>query len=124
MDIIWGSGGTTLFDLYSLHHVVWFVAITTVLVAIFRQHAWLGVLAVLVMWEAFEQWVSTNVPGFPFAGEELWINKLIGDTISDLIGFLIAMLVIKYIRKWEYARRQTTGMEEADEERDSPSGSA
>lgn len=105
MDIIWGSGGNSIFDVYSLHHVVWFIAITTILTAIFRQHAWLGALAVLVMWEIFEGWVAVHVPGFPFAGKELWINKIIGDTISDFIGFSIALLAIRSIRKWKYAEQ-------------------
>lgn len=105
MSIIWGSGGTSLFDFYSIHHVVWFVAITTVLVAIFRQYAWMGALAVLVVWEVFEHWVCINVPGFPFAGKELWINKVVGDTISDLVGFLIAMVAIKSIRNWKHGEK-------------------
>jgi hypothetical protein len=104
MSLIWGSGGTSLFDFYSIHHVVWFIAITTILVAIFREHAWLGALAILIVWEVFEEWVSVNIPGFPFAGKELWINKIIGDTISDLVGFLIAMLSIKSIRNWKNAK--------------------
>ncbi len=105
MNLIWGSGGMSLFDIYSIHHIVWFIAITTVLVAIFREHAWLGALAVLIVWEVFEEWVSINMPGFPFAGKELWFNKIIGDTISDLIGFGIAMLSIRSIRNWKDAKR-------------------
>lgn len=101
MNLIWGSGGTTLFDIYSIHHVVWFIAITTILIALFREHAWLGALAVLVVWEVFEEWVCVNIPGFPFAGKELWINKIIGDSISDLVGFLIALLAVKSIRTKE-----------------------
>jgi hypothetical protein len=100
---IWGSGGVSMFDTYSLHHIVWFIAITVLLTAIFRQHAWMGVLAILIMWEVFESWVCINVPGFPYAGKEQFINKVIGDTISDAIGFGIAMLSIRSIRKWKYA---------------------
>ena len=104
MDLIWGSGGTSLFDIYSIHHMVWFIAITMIMVVIFREHAWLGATAILIMWEVFEEWVSINVPGFPFAGKELWFNKIIGDTISDIIGFLIAMLIIKSIRNCKDAK--------------------
>jgi L-lactate permease len=100
MKLIWGSGGSSLFDFYSLHHIVWFIAITTILTAIFRKQSWIAVLAVAAMWEIFEQWVVVNVPGFPFAGKEMWINKLIGDTISDILGFLIALLTIASIKKW------------------------
>jgi hypothetical protein len=108
MNLIWGSGGTSIFDIYSIHHIVWFIAITTILVAIFREHAWLGVLAILIMWEVFEEWVCVNIPGFPFAGKELWVNKIIGDTISDFIGFLIAMSAIKSIRNWNNGKKQDT----------------
>jgi len=104
MDLIWGSGGTSLFDVYSIHHIVWFISITTIMAAIFRQHAWLGALSILIVWEVFEEWVCVHVPGFPFAGQELWYNKIIGDTISDVIGFLIAMLIIKSIRNWKDAK--------------------
>jgi len=98
MDIIWGQAGHSLFDFYSLHHIVWFVAITTVLVAIFKEKAWLAVVAVAVMWEIFEHWVAVNVPSFPFAGQEEILNKLVGDSISDLIGFFIAILAIRSIK--------------------------
>jgi len=98
MSWIWGSGGTTLFDFYSLHHVVWFIAITTVLYPIFKKNTWAAAIAVAVMWEVFEEWVVTHVPGFPFAGKEMLINKVIGDSLSDGLGFLIAFLVIKSIR--------------------------
>jgi L-lactate permease len=104
MNLIWGSGGTSLFDIYSIHHIVWFIAITTIMVAIFRQHAWMGVLSILVMWEVFEEWVCVHVPGFPFAGKELWYNKIMGDTISDIIGFLIAILIVRSIRNWKNAK--------------------
>jgi L-lactate permease len=102
MSFIWGSGGTTLFDYYSLQHIVWFVAITIVLIPIFEKHTWMAVLAVAFMWEVFEHWVVLNVPGFPFAGKEEFINKIVGDSISDLIGFLIALITAKAIRKQKY----------------------
>jgi len=106
MELIWGSGGASVFDFYSLHHVVWFIAITTVLTAIFRKWAWLAVLAVAIMWEIFEHWVAANVPGFPFAGKEALINKFIGDGISDIVGFVIGMLSIRSIKNWwKYGER-------------------
>ena len=97
MSWIWGSGGTSLFDFYSLHHVVWFIAITTVLYPVFKKNIWAAALAVAFMWEIFEQWVVQNVPTFPFAGKEDFINKVIGDPISNCIGFLIAFFIIKSI---------------------------
>ena len=96
---IWGSGGTSMFDFYSLHHIVWFIAITIIMVVIFDKNAWIGTLAIVIIWEIFEEWVSINIPGFPFVGKELWINKIIGDTISDLIGFIIAIYLVKSIKK-------------------------
>jgi hypothetical protein len=100
MDVIWGNAGHSMFDFYSLHHIVWFIAITTMLTAIFRERAWLAVIAVAIMWEIFEKWVADNVPGFPFAGKEEILNKFVGDSISDLIGFLIAQLSIGSLKKW------------------------
>ena len=99
MNLIWGTGGTTLFDFYSIHHVVWFVAITLVLTPIFNKHTWAAIIAVAFVWEMFEHWVVINIPWFPFAGKELFVNKVIGDSISDLLGFLIALVAIKSIRK-------------------------
>jgi len=99
MNWIWGSGGTTLFDFYSLHHIVWFIAITTVLYPVFKKKVWAAALAVAFIWEMFEHWVVNNMPSFPFAGKEEFINKIVGDSISDFLGFLIAYLVISAIRK-------------------------
>ena len=99
MSWLWGSGGTTMFDYYSLHHIVWFVAITVALYPVFKKHTWAGVVSIAFMWEVFEHWVVINVPNFPFAGKEQFINKFVGDTISDLIGFFIAVLIIREIRK-------------------------
>lgn len=87
-----------MFDTYSAHHVVWFIVITIMNVIILKKHAWIGILALIVGWEIFEWWVSVNIPNFPFVGKELWINKFVGDTISDLIGVLIAITLIKFIR--------------------------
>ena len=112
MDLIWSKAGTSLFDTYSLHHVVWFIAITVMLYSVFRRHAWLGVVGIAFMWEVFEHWVVQNIPNFPYAGSELFINKIVGDTISDLIGFLIAMLAIRSIRRSSNGRRQKTSLEE------------
>jgi hypothetical protein len=78
--------------------MVWFIAITTLLIAIFQDKAWLGALAVIIMWEVFEEWVCINIPGFPFAGKELWINKIVGDTVSDAAGFFIALWAARLIR--------------------------
>lgn len=101
IDWLWGSGGTSVFDFYSLHHLVWFISITLVLYTIFDKYVWLASLSIAFMWEVFEDWVVKNITNFPFAGDELFINKVIGDTISDLLGFLIAIYLISVIRKNE-----------------------
>lgn len=102
MDWIWGSGGTTLFDVYSLHHIVWFIAITTILFPVFREKVWMAAAAIAFIWEVFEYWVVIRVPHFPFAGREDLINKIVGDTISDFVGFLIAFFIIRsLLRKKE-----------------------
>jgi len=77
----------------------------------------MGAVGIAFMWEVFEHWVVQNIPNFPYAGNELFINKIVGDTISDLIGFLIAMLAIRSIRKDENERRQKTSLEEEREKR-------
>lgn len=117
MDLIWGKPGTALFDTYSLHHIIWFIAITLLLYSVFKRYAWLGAVAVAFMWEVFEHWVVQTIPNFPYAGNELFINKIVGDTTSDLIGFLIAMLAIRSIRKNENGRRPKTSLEEEREKR-------
>jgi hypothetical protein len=99
MSWFWGTGGTSLFDFYSLQHAVWFIALTLPMYAIFKKHVWMAMIAVAFIWEIFEKWIVVNVPSFPFAGSELFINKVVGDSISDFIGFLIAILLIKIIRK-------------------------
>lgn len=99
MNLIWGSGGTTLFDFYSIHHIVWFISITTVLYPVFKKYTWAAAISIAFMWEVFEHWVVENIPDFPFAGKEEFINKVIGDSISDFIGFLIAYLVVRSIGK-------------------------
>lgn len=99
MDWIWSNGGgTALFDVYSLQHIVWFIAVTTILYCIYERHAIIAVVAVAIMWEIFEFWVVRNLEWFPFAGSEEMINKMIGDPISNMIGFLIANYCINCIR--------------------------
>jgi hypothetical protein len=114
MDLSWlisSGGGISLFDPYSLYHFVFFIAITTVLYPIFRKQVWGAVLALTFIWEVFEEWVVTNITSFPYAGPELFINKCIGDPISNLLGFLVAIFVIKMIRKIEHERLKKTGLE-------------
>ena len=107
--LIWNNGGgTALFDPYSLYHVVFFIAIVTVLFPILKRKTWIGILFIMVAWEIFEAWVVNSCPKFPYAGKEDFLNKFVGDSISDLIGVLIAFISIHFIKKRiRDARRKT-----------------
>ena len=96
---LWGGGGGTMFDAYSLHHAVWLTTLTLINVAIFGKRWWIGILILVVGWEIFEGWAASNVENFPFVGKEEPINKIIGDSISDAIGIIIALISIRRIKK-------------------------
>lgn len=98
MDLIWGCCGKALFDVYSLNHFGWFVAITLMMYPILRRHTIFGVIAVMAFWELAEI-VIAKYSTFPLAGHENWINKVVGDPISNLMGFTIAILLIKHIER-------------------------
>ena len=105
LNWLWsGGGGVSMFDPWSIHHIIWFIAITLVLYYLFEKKTWLAVSAVAILWEIFEGWVATNIPTFPYVGNEQFINKVLGDPISDLIGFVIAMFFIRRI-KYDRVRR-------------------
>lgn len=98
MEWLWGRyGGHTLFDPYSLQHIVWFFAITISLAALRRRHIWAWVLGFAVLWEFVEWWIVDHMPNFPFVGKEDWVNKVIGDPISDVVGFLLGMVAIRAV---------------------------
>lgn len=98
MNWLWGCCGDTLFDVYSLNHFGWFMAITLILYPFLRRATWMGVIGVSVFWELVEV-VVAKYSRFPLAGAEEWINKVIGDPISNLLGCLLAMIIIKSIEK-------------------------
>lgn len=107
MEWLWSvGGGESIFDVYSLHHVVWFIAITLLATAVFKNYAWMAAVSIAIAWEIFEHWVVRSIPDFPFAGSELFLNKWIGDPISNATGFLIAYFAIKVIRKQEHGREK------------------
>jgi len=95
------GGGHSVFDPYSLVHIVWFIALTTVFALVFRKHVWLAMLGLAFVWELLELWIVDNFPWFPFVGKEDFINKAIGDPICDFLGFYIAWICIKQIRRWK-----------------------
>lgn len=96
--ILWGCcGGHALFDPYSLQHIVWFFAITVALAALRLKHLWSWILTIAVAWEFAEWWIVDNLPRFPFVGREDFINKAIGDPISDMIGFLLGIIAMRAV---------------------------
>ncbi|MGW8178058.1 MAG: hypothetical protein ACWGQW_04590 [bacterium] len=98
MDWLWGCCGKALFDVYSLNHFGWFIALTLMIYPILRRHTIFGVAAIMVFWELVEV-VIAKYSTFPLAGHEDWRNKIVGDPISNLMGFLLAMAIIKHIEK-------------------------
>lgn len=116
MTWLWSSGGgASLFDPYSLYHIVFFIALTTILYPIFQRHVWGAILSIAFVWEVFEEWIVSNMPAFPYVGNEQFINKCIGDPISDLVGFGIAIMAIRFIRKIEYEKFKRTCVENRKE---------
>lgn len=101
MGVVWGENGVSLFDPYSLQHIVWFFAITTALAACGARRVWIWGAVVAAVWEIAECFLADS---FPFAGHEQFLNKVIGDTLSDAAGFLLAAWAVKAIRKKEQCR--------------------
>lgn len=113
MNWLWSSGGGgSIFDPYSLYHIVFFITLTLLLYPVFEKNVWAAVLSLAFVWEVCEYWINENIPWFPYVGKENWYNKIIGDPISNFIGFLIAMYLINKIRKIENERFKKTGVEE------------
>jgi hypothetical protein len=99
MGWLWGGGGITMFDVYSFHHLVWLTALTLVNVAIFGKRWWISTIIIIIGWEIFEGWAAVTFKNFPFVGKEEAINKVIGDSISDIVGVILALFSIKRIEK-------------------------
>jgi hypothetical protein len=102
MDFFWGINGHSLFDPYSLQHIVWFFAITVALAACGARRVWIWGAFVALGWEIFE-WLVAGT-SFPFAGKEEFWNKVVGDTISDAVGLLLAAWAVRAIRRKEECR--------------------
>jgi len=99
MKWLWGVTGYSLFDPYSLLHFAWFFVLTTIISAIVKRHIWLWAIGSAIVWEAFEQWAVQNLPPISFVGYEKWMNWLVGDSLSDLAGFLVAILIVRVLRR-------------------------
>lgn len=97
-ELLWGrGGGQTMFDPYSLQHLVWFFAITVALAALRFRHLWAWVLGLAALWEVAEWWIVDNIQGFPFVGREGLLNKAVGDPISDIAGFLLGLAAMRAV---------------------------
>ena len=102
-DIHWwyGTMGESVFDRYSFVHAFMFVWVAIVLASFVRNPLVLLALVAVCAgaWETFESHVLTDLAIEPFAGTESVRNRYIGDTISDMSGyvtFLCAAWVARY----------------------------
>lgn len=97
-DLLWSSsGGTGVFDVYSVNHIVCFISLTLILYNIFKHKTWIVCILLTIGWEVLEGMLSFYLPIIPLVGQEAYINKVVGDPISNLIGFSISMYFIKRI---------------------------
>jgi hypothetical protein len=104
--------GESVFDRYSFVHAFMFVWIAIVLALYLRNPLELLIsMAVLaVSWEWFESNVLTGLNLDQFGGTETLRNRYIGDTISDLAGyvtFLAAAWSVRHGMMWK-TRLQVT----------------
>lgn len=100
MDIVnfaWGQDGISMFDQFSLHHAAWLFLITTILYAMKVKKPLLWVLFITIGWEISEYLLVTIFNNVPFAGHERFINKCIGDPISNFIGAFISIWAVRII---------------------------
>ena len=102
-DLSWwyGTMGESVFDRYSFAHAFAFVW-----VAIFISLFVRGLIAVLVIlalcagaWETFESHVLVGLAIEPFGGTETPRNRYIGDTISDMSGYITFVLAVWSARR-------------------------
>jgi hypothetical protein len=103
--------GQSVFDRYSFAHAFAFVWVALVLALLARNPLELFVMVALsaAAWESFESNVLTELAIEPFQGTETLRNRYIGDTISDLSGyvtFLAAAWSVRHGMMWR-ARTQT-----------------
>ena len=118
-DLAWwyGTMGESVFDRYSFAHAFAFVWVAIVLAFVARNPLELFVMVALTAaaWESFESNVLTRLAIEPFQGTETLRNRYIGDTISDMSGFVTffaAALAVRHgmmgrhrVRAQPYANR-------------------
>ena len=101
-DIHWwyGTMGESVFDRYSFVHAFMFVWVAIIMAQFCRNPLELLVVMVLcaAAWETFESVVLTDLAFEPFTGTESVRNRYIGDTISDLAGYVTFLAAIWTVR--------------------------
>jgi hypothetical protein len=111
-DLAWwyGTMGESVFDRYSFAHAFAFVWVAIVLALFARNPLELFVMVALsaAAWESFESNVLTELAIEPFTGTETVRNRYIGDTISDMAGFVTffaAALAVRRGMMWRASAR-------------------
>ena len=106
-DLAWwyGTMGESVFDRYSFAHAFAFVWVALLLAYFARGHVELFLVVALtaVAWEMFESNVLTELKLEPLQGLESNRNRYIGDTISDMAGyvtFITAAYVVMHGKMW------------------------
>jgi len=88
--------GESVFDRYSFVHAFMFVWVA-IFMSYFCRNPF-ELLAVMVLcagaWETFESVVLTSWAIEPFTGTETLRNRYIGDTISDLSGYITFLCAV------------------------------
>ena len=109
--LIWGDKTVAMFDVWSLEHLVNGIAIAgmaeMIIKKVFKKTeiepierkkiSFILVLAAALLWECVEHYLEAGVlPGaigarvtYWFQGVEHWSNRLIGDTLTVMLGWYI-----------------------------------
>ena len=106
-DLAWwyGTMGESVFDRYSFVHAFIFVWVAVALALFLRNplELFVSMAFLAVSWEFFESHVLTGLQLDQFAGTETVRNRYIGDTLSDLAGyvtFLAAAWSVRHGMMW------------------------
>jgi hypothetical protein len=91
-DLAWwyGTMGESVFDRYSFVHAFMFVWVAIALAFFLRNplELFIAMAFLALSWEMFESHVLTGLQISQFEGTETVRNRYIGDTISDLAGYV------------------------------------
>lgn len=103
--------GESVFDRYSFVHAFMFVWVAIALAYFCRNPIELFVVMVLcaAAWETFESVVLTDLAVEPFTGTESNRNRYVGDTISDMSGYITFLAAAWVARYGMMHRRPVSG---------------